>query len=95
MPIVANVLTTIQMKDDLREAVGCVSVGFSCSIGKSPSLSTSSPISKSSGDFSLTKLSVVEACGSFSSYASASVMEELMEGARSVDRSAIIAERTG
>jgi hypothetical protein len=101
MPIVANVLTTIHMKDDLTEASGVGWAGFSCSAGSISALSSSSspsPSSKSSGDFSLTKppsVSLSMPCFSFSSYASASVTEELVEGARSIDRSAIVAEGTG
>jgi hypothetical protein len=102
MPIVANVFTTIHAKDDLAEAWGTVWAGFSCSAGSISALSSSSPSpsSKSSGDFSLTKLpsvSLVVPCFSFSftSYASVSVTDELVEGARSVDRSAIVAEGTG
>jgi hypothetical protein len=90
------------MKDDLTEASSADWAGFSCSAGSISALSSSSsspsPSSKSSGDFSLTKppsVSLSMPCFSFSSYASASVTEELVEGAWLVDRSVIVAEGTG
>ena len=94
MPMVASVFTTIQINAVRVLLSWATGRGFSgpCSDGNNPVLSTSSPISNSSGDFSFVKLPSVELLFSLSSNASASVIEELTEGARSVDRSAMVKE---
>ena len=50
IPMVARVLTTIQVSDEAKVLFG--GLGFSSCCGRSPSSSWSSPISKSSGDLS-------------------------------------------
>ena len=93
MPIVANVLTIIQIAAVLVLWSGA-GWGFSCSAGgRSPALSTSSsPISSSSGLLRFAKAPSDEplvVVFSLSSKVSASVVEELIDGSRSVDRSAM------
>ena len=90
MPMVANVLITIHIAEDLIVLSG--TGVFSCVVaGNNSALSTSSPISSSSGVFSFTKLpsELIVACFSLSSYVSASVTEEETEGERSVGSPAI------
>ena len=90
MPIVANVFTTIHITAVLVEVSGFgAGAGFSpssCS-DRSSARSISSPMSISSGVFSLPSLIF-----SLSSYGSAAVTEELADTMRSV---AIVAGRTG